>query len=252
MLHRQEAELALRAGAEALSGEAAGADRDLRLPHLISRAEHVRLGIQERADPLLLVVREDEPPDAGEEGHGDEERDPCLPGKPAEEERHAEKRKERRRQSRVGLEEDEKEGDRDDRPDLRNGGALHPGVVLVLEEVREKKRRRHLRQLCRLELEPSDPDPRLHVRDPLAEKEEVDERDQAHAVDDEGELQQHPVVEEDGGDHRAQSDENPDRLPGCQALEAPALGRRGDEQDAEHREGDRASQDDQVEPPRDR
>ena len=77
MLHRQEAELALRTGAESLSGETAGADRDLRLPYLIARAEHVRLRIQERSDALLLVVLEKKPPRTGHRGkdqHGGRDR----------------------------------------------------------------------------------------------------------------------------------------------------------------------------------
>src|SRR5438477_191443 len=85
VLDRKEAELALRARAESFPGEPARADRDLRLPHLVSGAENVRLRVQEGTDSRLLVVREDEPADPRQERDRQHERDPGPRGQPAEE-----------------------------------------------------------------------------------------------------------------------------------------------------------------------
>ena len=61
VLDGQETQLALRAAAESLAREAARADGDLGLADLVAGAEHVGVGVQERADPRLLVVLEEEP-----------------------------------------------------------------------------------------------------------------------------------------------------------------------------------------------
>ena len=64
-------------------------------------------------------------------------------------------------------------------PSLKSVAGVQPGVVLVLEEVRDEQRRRDLGELRRLELELADADPGPHVGDALAEEEQVDERQEA-------------------------------------------------------------------------
>ena len=58
-LDGQEVALRLRAVGQALAHPAAGADRDLRLVELVAGALDVGCGVEEREQPLLLVVVED-------------------------------------------------------------------------------------------------------------------------------------------------------------------------------------------------
>src|SRR5437867_5043563 len=252
VLDGQEAQLALSPRPETLPREAPGAHGDLRLSDLVPRSEDVRLRIQERADPLLLVVRQHEPADAREERDSDDDRDPGAGRKAPEEERHGGERKKRRGETGVRLEKDEEKRDADDHADFHERRALHLHVVLVLEQVREEERGRDLGELGGLELKAADADPGLDVRDPLPEEEEIDERNEGDAVDDEGELEEHPIVEEHRRDQAAEPHENPDRLARRQAVEAPSRRRRRHEQDPEDRERDCRGEDDEVEPPRDR
>src|SRR5512143_193257 len=59
--HGQEAEPALRAALPALAEDAPGADRDPGLPHLIAGAARREVRVEERANPILLVVLQKEP-----------------------------------------------------------------------------------------------------------------------------------------------------------------------------------------------
>ena len=145
----QEPQLALRAGVEPFPGEPAGTHRDLGLADLVAGLQDVPVGIQERLDPLLLVVLQQEPAGAGEHGDRDEDRDPAARGKPAEEEPDDQERQKRQREAEVGLREDEEKRDADDRSELDECGEAEPRFVFVLEEVGHEDRRRDLGELGR-------------------------------------------------------------------------------------------------------
>ena len=102
----------------------------------------------------LLVVLQEEPAAAGEDRDDEEDRDPALrSGRPPKNSPTTSERQERQRETQVRLQEHEQQRHADDRPELEERGRPQPAVVLVLEEIRDEKRGRDLRELGRLELE---------------------------------------------------------------------------------------------------
>ena len=159
VLDGKEPQLALRARPEALSGEAPRADRDLGLPDLVTGLQDVMVGVQERLDPLLLVVLQEEPTGPREHRDRDEDRDPSPRRQPPEEKSDDQERQEGQREPQVRLRENEQEREADDRAQLDEGGQTQARVVLILEEIRDEQRRRDLGELGRLKLEASETDP---------------------------------------------------------------------------------------------
>src|SRR5262249_53569536 len=204
VLDRQEAQLALRPRPETLPRKSSGPHGDLGLGDLVAGLQDVPVGIQERLDPILLVVLQEEPAGARESRNRDRDGDPSLERQPAEEKPDDEQRKERQRQPEIRLSEGQEERDADDRPELDEGRESKPPLLLVLEEIGDEQRRRDLGQLRRLELEAPEADPRAHVGDALAEDDQVNERHETDEVEDERRLQQRAVVEEHGGEHSQQ------------------------------------------------
>ena len=78
VLRRQEREALLRALREALAEQPPGADRDLRLDHVVARLARVDVRVEEDEQALLLVRREPLPEDRRDHaehdvGHGEED-----------------------------------------------------------------------------------------------------------------------------------------------------------------------------------
>src|SRR5206468_922336 len=116
-------------------------------------------GVQERLDPLLLIVLQEEPARTREDGDSDEDRDPSPGWQAPEEEPDDQERQECQREAQIRLREDENKGDADDGAELDEGGQAQAHVVLVFEEIRDEQRRRDLGELGRLKLEASETDP---------------------------------------------------------------------------------------------
>ena len=163
---------ALRAAAEPLARETAGADGDLRLAHLVARAEDVGVGVQERPDPLLLVVLQEEPrrrpPRRRRSRTIATQPFARQPAEEAGRRRGAAGTSARGRCRAAGRR--AAPAAPTIAPSLTNVGHVDARVVLVLEEVRDEQRGRDLGELRRLELELTEPDPGADVGDPLAER----------------------------------------------------------------------------------
>src|SRR5450756_782765 len=166
----QETEPALGSLLPALAEDAARADRDSGLPDLVARAPRGEVRIEERADPVLLVVLQEEPrPSDGERPRHDED-GPPAPGEAAEEERREEERQIRERDAEVRLQHDENHRHADGRGQRPDRARAQERAVVVLEDPRQEQRDRDPRELRRLELEPAAHlDPRFRPRDPRAE-----------------------------------------------------------------------------------
>src|SRR5450830_1804450 len=246
----QETEPALGSLLPALAEDAARADRDSGLPDLVARAPRGEVRIEERADPVLLVVLQEEPrPSDGERRRHDED-GPPAPGEAAEEERREEERQIRERDAEVRLQHDENHRHSDGRYQRPDRSRAQESAVVVLEDPREEKRDRDARELRGLELEPAAHlEPRLRPDDPLAEDREEEKHEEREPVKARRVLQEDAVVdrEEDAG-----GDEAEDREKNLLAGEIPARSSRGcrdDHRDADRREGEREKEDAQVDPP---
>ena len=151
---RQEPELALRAVAEALAGQAAGADRNPGLDLLVAGAAAVLLGIEEGLDALLLIRLERERPADRRADHGDEGEDRQQLQPETGDEGDAEQdRQERHRGAEVRLLVDQQEGDAGD---AAGDGQIRVvlGAAVVLGEIgRQGQRQRDLHELGRLQVE---------------------------------------------------------------------------------------------------
>src|SRR5207237_8462211 len=76
----EEVELRLRPLFEAFAVNAAGADRDFRLRHLVAGAERIARGIEENRDALALIwLQENAPAEAGAEEADDDHDGPNAP-----------------------------------------------------------------------------------------------------------------------------------------------------------------------------
>src|SRR5450759_3132579 len=247
----QETEPALGSLLPALAEDAARADRDSGLPDLVARAPRGEVRIEERADPVLLVILQEEPrPSDGERRRHDED-GPPAPWEAAEEARREEERQVRESDAEVRLQHDENHRHADGRGQRPDRSRAQESAVVVLEDPREEQRDRDPRELRRLELEPAAHlDPRLRPRDPRAEHRQPEEHEKREAIEARRVLQEDAVVDREesaGGDEAEDREE--DLLSGEIGARRPG-GRRGDHPDPDGREREREKQDSQVEAPR--
>ena len=89
---RQEVEVRLRAVQPALADDAARAERDRRLRRVIAGAERIATRIEERQDPLALIVVQLRPDERADRRGEREQSDDDLPRQPGEEQ-HVEARR---------------------------------------------------------------------------------------------------------------------------------------------------------------
>src|ERR1035441_8180347 len=193
-----------------LAKKAAGADRDPRLPYLVAGTARREVRVEERADPVLLVILQEEPRAADRERPAHDEDGPPAPRDSAEEEGRGEKRQVREREAQIRLKEDEDDRHADGRADRGDRARTQERAVVVLEDPCEEKRDRDARELRRLELKAAAHlEPRLRPGNPLAEDREQEKHEERESVKTRRVLQEDAVVdrEEDAGGDEAEDRE---------------------------------------------
>ncbi len=227
LLLGQEVEVALRALQEAAAGDAAGAERDLRLQDVVAGAQRVAVRVEEGQHAALLVVVQQELPGQRDRGEAEDAAERELPhAHPGDEEHHDAADHQHAGGAEVRLLEHQRDRRKHHRG--RNQQVDDAADILVADRMEVAGQRQHhadlhhLRGLQQKELE-VDPAPRAHAHG--AGNLDADQQGQRNAVDDIGVLQPDPQVRDRDEDQRRHADGEADRLALGPRIHAAAGGR---------------------------